>query len=76
VDAGQVHTKFTKNKKRKTFEWLLDSVLADQPHRDNHVTLDSYSTHKRNEDWLAKFEGRVQFHFAPTSASWLNQFEK
>jgi ribosome-associated toxin RatA of RatAB toxin-antitoxin module len=23
----------------------------------------------------AKFEGRVQFHFTPTSASWLNQIE-
>jgi hypothetical protein len=29
----------------------------------------------RNDDWLAKFEGRVQFHFTPTSASWLNQIE-
>jgi transposase len=32
-------------------------------------------THKRNQNWLAKFEGRVQFHFTPTSASWLNQIE-
>ena len=35
----------------------------------------NYSPHKRNDDWLAKFEGRVQFHFTPTSASWLNQIE-
>ena len=39
------------------------------------MILDNYSTHKKNDDWLAKFEGRVQFHFTPTSASWLNQFE-
>jgi transposase len=39
------------------------------------VILDNYSTHKKNEDWLAKYEGRVQFHFTPTSASWLNQVE-
>ena len=24
---------------------------------------------------MAKYEGRVQFHFTPTSASWLNQIE-
>lgn len=29
----------------------------------------------RNHDWLARLEGRVQFHFRPTSASWLNQIE-
>ncbi len=35
--------------------------------------VSDYSPHKGNGDWLAKFEGRVQFHFTPTSASWLNQ---
>ena len=39
------------------------------------MILDNYCTHKRNEDWPAQFEGRVQFHFTPTSASWLNQIE-
>ena len=54
----------------------LDGVLADQPQdAEIHVILDNYSPHKRNDDWLAKFEGRVQFHFTPTSASWLNQIE-
>jgi len=51
-------------------------VLADQPQdREIHVILDNYSPHKRNDAWLAKFEGRVQFHCTPTSASWLNQIE-
>ena len=55
---------------------FLDDVLPDQPQdREIHVILDHYSPHKRNDDWLAKFEGRVQFHFTPTSASWLNQIE-
>ncbi|MBZ5625701.1 MAG: transposase, partial [Acidobacteriia bacterium] len=54
----------------------LEDVLADQPQdKEIHVVLDNYSPHKGNEDWLAKFEGRVQFHFTPTSASWLNQIE-
>ena len=51
-------------------------MLAEQlQDKEIHVILDNDSTHKRNDDWLAKFEGRVQFHFTPTSASWLNQIE-
>jgi transposase len=76
VGTGQVHTKTTDYKKREDFLSFLDSVLADQPSdREIHVILDNYSTHKKNDGWLAKFEGRVQFHFTPTSASWLNQIE-
>jgi transposase len=76
VGTGQVHIKTTDYKKRKDFQGFLDGVLADQPrNKEIHVILDNYSTHKKNDDWLAKFEGRVQFHFTPTSASWLNQIE-
>ena len=76
VGTGQVHTKFTDYKKREDFLGFLEGILADQPQdKEIHVILDNYSTHKRNDDWLAKFEGRVQFHFTPTSASWLNQIE-
>jgi hypothetical protein len=39
------------------------------------LSVSSTCTHKRNDDWLAKYQGRVQFHFTPTSASWLNQVE-
>ena len=50
--------------------------MANQPRgKEIHVILDNYSPHKGNDDWLAKFEGRVRFHFTPTSASWLNQIE-
>src|ERR1700682_2793335 len=74
VDTGQVHTKFTEYKKRADFRSFLDGVLADQPQdREIHVILDNYSPHKRNDDWLAKFEGRVQFYFTPPEARWLNQ---
>src|SRR5277367_573066 len=76
VGTGHVKTKFTEFKKREDFRSFLDGVLADQPpDKDIHVILDNYSPHKRNDDWLAKFEGRVQCHFTPTSASWLNQIE-
>jgi transposase len=76
VGTGQVKTKFTDFKKREDFLGFLDGVLTDQPpDKEIHVVLDNYSPHKRNDAWLAKFDGRVQFHFTPTSASWLNQIE-
>ena len=76
VGTGQVHAKTTDLKKRKDFQDFLDGVLAElSPAKEIHVILDNYSTHKNNNDWLAKFEGRVHFHFTPTSASWLNQIE-
>lgn len=76
VGTGQVQTKITEHKKRVDFRTFLDGVLMDQaPDKEIHVILDNYSTHKKNEDWLEKYEGRVQFHFTPTSASWLNQIE-
>ena len=76
VGTGQVHAKTTELKKRKDFQDFLDGVLAELPlDKEIHVILDNYSTHKKNDDWLAKFLGRVHFHFTPTSASWLNQIE-
>ena len=76
VATGQVKTKITEYKKRADFQNFLEGVIAEQPaDAEIHVILDNYSTHKKNDDWLAKFEGRVRFHFTPTSASWLNQIE-
>jgi transposase len=76
VGTGQVQTKITEYKKRVDFQAFLDDVIADlPPNKEIHVILDNYSTHKKNEAWLAKYDGRVQFHFTPTSASWLNQIE-
>jgi transposase len=76
VASGLVYTQTTEQKKREDFRAFLDGVLVGlSPSKEIHVILDNYSTHKRNDDWLAKYEGRVQFHFTPTSASWLNQVE-
>ena len=76
IASGQVHAQTTEQKKREDFRRFLDAIIADLPiDKEIHVILDNYCTHKRNDDWLAKYEGRVQFHFTPTSASWLNQIE-
>lgn len=76
IASGQVHAQTTEQKKRDDFRRFLDQVVAELPaDKDIHVILDNYSTHKKNSEWLQKYDGRVQFHFTPTSASWLNQIE-
>ena len=76
VGTGHVQTEITEFKKRPDFQNFLDGVIAGQPpDKQIHVILDNYSTHKKNDAWLANYAGRVQFHFTPTSASWLNQIE-
>jgi transposase len=76
IASGQVYAQTTEQKKREDFRRFLDAVIEELPaDKEIHVILDNYCTHKKNGDWLAKFEGRVQFHFTPTSASWLNQVE-
>jgi transposase len=76
IASGQVYTQTTERKKREDFRRFLDAVIAGLPaDKEIHVILDNYCTHKKNDDWLEKYEGRVQFHFTPTSASWLNQVE-
>jgi hypothetical protein len=53
---------------------LHEQRPAAFPNRKLHVILDNLNTHKKNEHWL-KAHPTVQFHFTPTSASWLNQVE-
>lgn len=76
IASGHVHAQTTELKKREDFRRFLDGIIAELPlDKEIHVILDNYCTHKRNDDWLAKYAGRVHFHFTPTSASWLNQIE-
>jgi transposase len=76
VASSHVHAKTTETKKREDFRQFMDEVLADVPvEQEVHVILDNYSTHKKNQDWLDRYQGRVHFHFTPTSASWLNLIE-
>lgn len=77
VATGAVKGKITERKTRSDFLQFMDELLAEYPQRDGqefHVILDNYSSHKKNHEWLAAHPN-VQFHFTPTSASWLNQIE-
>jgi transposase len=55
---------------------FMNKVVRAYPARDLHVVLDNSSTHNTDEvrTWLAAHP-RVQIHYTPTSASWLNQIE-
>ena len=49
------------------------------PDQEIHLIMDNYSTHKSAavQRWLKpKKRHRFQFHFTPTSSSWLNQVER
>ena len=55
---------------------FLKLVAKAYPRRQLHVVVDNYATHKhaRVQAWLASHP-RVQLHFTPTYASWLNLVE-
>lgn len=75
IATGHVKAETTKQKTRMDFQNFLDKVVSNVPEdKEIHIILDNYCTHKKNEQWL-KFHPNVQFHFTPTSASWLNQVE-
>jgi len=75
IATGLIQSKTTVTKKRPDFQEFLDEVVADVPiDREVHIILDNYCTHKKNDEWLAAHPN-VNFHFTPTSASWLNQVE-
>ena len=77
IATGQVHGKATKTKKRTDFLAFMDDLLRELPQNESveyHVILDNYCVHKRCDKWLEEHRN-VFFHYAPTSASWLNQVE-
>jgi len=75
VATGNIQGTLTQEKKRTDFQAFLDDLVKEySPEQALHVVLDNYSTHKKNDEWLARHPN-VHFHFTPTSASWLNQVE-
>ena len=74
VATGKIIAAHSKHRRRVEFLDFMNSVNAAFPGRKLHVILDNLNTHKKNEHWL-KAHPNVQFHFTPTSASWLNQVE-
>jgi transposase len=78
VGTGEVITRTDRRHRAIEFRKFLDLVADQVPDDvDVHVILDNSSTHKTPaiERWL-KRHPRFQFHFTPTSSSWLNLVER
>ena len=75
--TGNVIGRVTNRHRAKEFLDFLRQVERSTPKElDLHLIVDNSSTHKTKEvkDWLEKYP-RIQVHFTPTSASWLNAVE-
>jgi transposase len=76
VATGKVVGRCTASHTAVDFLGFMKVLTRTFPQRELHVILDNSSTHSTPDvkEWLAAHE-RVQFHFTPTSASWMNQVE-
>jgi transposase/transposase-like protein len=78
VATGEVLTKCTAQHRAQDFVAFLREIDASvEPALDIHVVLDNLSAHRAPpvQRWLVRHP-RVQFHFTPTYASWLNLVER
>ena len=73
---GEVTHRLSASHTAADFLAFMRKVVRAYPGRELHVILDNSSTHGTPEvrAWLAAHP-EVQFHYTPTSASWLNQVE-
>jgi transposase len=76
VATGRVLDQCRPRHRHQEFLAFLKQVARAWPRRQLHVVCDNYATHKHPvvRGWLAKHP-RIQLHFTPTSASWLNLVE-
>jgi transposase len=76
VATGKVTHAVSASHTAADFLRFMKKVARTYPDRALHVVLDNSSTHNTEDirAWL-RAHPRVQFHYTPTSASWLNQIE-
>jgi transposase/transposase-like protein len=78
VATGEVLTRCTAQHRAQDFVAFLRDIDASvEPALGIHVVLDNLSAHRAPpvQRWLVRHP-RVQFHFTPTYASWLNLVER
>jgi transposase len=78
IASGFVIGKCYKRHRAAEFLDFLKQIDARVPDGlDVHIIMDNYATHKTAtiKTWLAR-RPHYQVHFAPTSASWINQVER
>jgi transposase/transposase-like protein len=76
IATGTVTAACQPRHRHQEFLRFLKQVARTYPHQQLHLVMDNYATHKRAEvrTWL-EANPRVQVHFTPTSASWMNLVE-
>jgi transposase len=76
VATGKVVDQCYPRHRHAEFLAFLKLVAKAYPRRQLHVVLDNYGTHTHATvtAWLARHP-RIQLHFTPTSASWMNLVE-
>jgi transposase len=76
VATGRVTDICRPRHRHREFLAFLKLVAKTYPRRPLHVVVDNYATHKhqRVQAWLDRHP-RIQLHFTPTYASWLNLVE-
>lgn len=76
VHEGTVTGQCFDRHRHEEFLIFLKSLARCYPRRELHLIMDNLSMHKHKEikKWL-KRNKRIQVHFTPTYASWLNQIE-
>ncbi len=77
VASGKVHGRCFPRHTHAEFIDFLKLLARRYPKRELHLICDNYGTHKHPavKQWLA-VHPRVQLHFTPSSASWLNLVER
>lgn len=76
IATGEVTGSCYPRHTHQEFLAFLNQIVRAYPKMPLHVVLDNSSTHSIPEvkAWLERHK-RVQFHFTPTSASWMNMVE-
>jgi transposase len=69
----------TRHRAKEFVKFLNQLEKEAPPEQAVHLIMDNYCTHKSaavQRWWKPKKRRRFQFHFTPTSSSWLNQVER
>lgn len=76
VHEGTVEARCIDSANNVNFLNFLKHLYRSNPGREIHIIADNLSAHKHENvlKWVAK-RRRLQLHFTPTYASWLNQIE-
>jgi transposase/transposase-like protein len=76
IATGKITAATRPRHRHQEFLRFLKQLARAYPDRELHLVMDNYAAHKRVEirRWLDA-NTRVQVHFTPTSASWMNLVE-